>query len=97
MFQPNAVYHYEGFVKSQKIIQSSTAAAQVNVIGFHRFGLFKSFADEICSNGKIRITATLEYDDHVIFRANGVTDPERLIITRFIPKWYLIQLVDKCF
>lgn len=41
MFQPNAVYN-EGFLKRQKIIQSLTAAVQVNVIillSFHLTGL----------------------------------------------------------
>ena len=87
----------EGFAK-RKILLSGGATNNIK-LPLNRFGYFQSFRDQISPNGKVSLQITLEDDDNVLFRANGV-DPGRYIITKFVlwaPKMILNTSGEKMF
>lgn len=56
-FRPSERAEYnEVYVKGQKILRASTAAAPVNaIISLNRYGFFDTFAGEMSPNGKFSI------------------------------------------
>lgn len=65
--------------------KSLLTASTINnaVLPLNRYGFFRFLNEKLIPNGKISIDVTLETDNNVIFRANGV-DPRRYVVTRMV-------------